>query len=173
MLDSIMKRHFLILIIGFAILNLFSCSTNEKKVWVLDFEHVLTPAQITSLDSMYKAHEKITTNEIALVTIPEYGTDSTLERFALNFGNKYGIGKKEKNNGVLIVFTNAIRQTRISTGYGTEKVLKDEIAKKIIDSVMIPYFKNDRIFEGLWEGSKAITTFLEKPENKIMALKNK
>ena len=78
---------------------------------------------------MSKAHEKITTNEIALVTTPDYGTDSTLERFALNFGNKYGIGKKEKNNGVLIVFTNAIRQTRISTGYGTEKVLKDEIAK--------------------------------------------
>ena len=116
---------------------------------------------------MYKAHEKITTNEIALVTTPDYGTDSTLERFVLNFGNKYGIGKKEKNNGVLIVFSNAMRQTRISTGYGTEKVLTNEIAKKIIDSVMIPYFKQAKTFEGLWEGSKAIITFLEKPENKI------
>ena len=162
-----MKMHFFIFLIGFVTLPLFSCSTNEKTIWVLDTELVLTPAQITSLDSMYKAHEKITTNEIALVTTPDYGTDSTLERFVLNFGNKYGIGKKEKNNGVLIVFSNAMRQTRISTGYGTEKVLTNEIAKKIIDSVMIPYFKQAKTFEGLWEGSKAIITFLEKPENKI------
>ena len=55
----------------------------------------------------------------------------------------------------------------ISTGYGTEKMLKDEIAKKIIDSLMIPNFKQAKTFEGLWEGSKAIITFLEKPENKI------
>ena len=162
-----MKRHFFILLIGFTTLPLFSCTSNEKKVWVLDNEHVLTPAQITSLDSLYKAHEKIATNEIALVTTPNYGTDTSMLSFAVNFGRKYGVGKKEKNNGVVIVYSQTQHQTMISTGSGTEKMLKDEIAKKIIDSLMIPDFKQAKTFEGLWEGSKGIITFLEKPENKI------
>lgn len=134
---------------------------------MLDNEHILSQQQITSLDSLYKAHEKKTTNEIALVTTPDYGSDSSLLHFAVNFGRKYSVGKKEKDNGVVIVFSKAMRQTMISTGYGTEKVLKDEIAKKIIDSLMLPYFKDAKNFEGLWEGSKAIITFLEKTRNKI------
>ena len=162
-----MKRRFFILFIGFAAFILFSCNSNKKTIWVLDNEHILTPGQITSLDSLYKAHEKITTNEIALVTTPDYGSDTSILFFAVNFGRKYGVGKKEKNNGVVIVYSQTQHQTIISTGYGTEKVLKDEIAKKIIDSLMIPNFKQAKVFEGLWEGSKAIITFLEKPENKI------
>ena len=80
---------------------------------------------------------------------------------------KLGVGKKEKDNGVLIVFSNQMRQTRIATGYGTEKVLTDEVAKAIIDSVMIPNFKKGKPFDGLWAGSLSIVEFLERPENKI------
>jgi uncharacterized protein len=165
-----MKKSLTGLVIVVAGMLLLSCNSNtttERTAWVLDNEHVLTQEQISSLDSLYKAHEKITSNEIALVTTADYGADSTLERFALNFGNKYGIGKKGKNNGLLIVFSNAMHQTRIATGLGTEKVLTDVAAKEIIDSLMIPHFKQGEIFEGLWEGSKAVIGFLEKPGNKI------
>ena len=44
---------------------------------------------------------------------------------------------------------------------------KMKMAKKIIDSLMIPHFKQGEAFEGLWEGSRAIVEFLEKPENII------
>jgi uncharacterized membrane protein YgcG len=47
--------------------------------------------------------------------------------------------------------------------FGTEKVLTDSIAQNIIDSIMIPKFKEQKYFEGLWNGSLAITSFLEKP----------
>ena len=43
----------------------------------------------------------------------------------------------------------------------------EKIAKKIIDSIMVPQFKEGKFFEGFWMGSIAITNFLEKPENKI------
>lgn len=159
-----MKRGFFILTIFFLS---FSCNSTKKNIWVLDYEHYLTEVQINKLDSLYKSHAKKTTNEIALVTTPDYGTDTTILLFAVNFGRKHGIGKKDKNNGVVIAFCGAKHQTSIATGYGTEKILKDEIAKKIIDSLMIPNFKQGKIFDGLWEGSKAIVEFLEKPENKI------
>ena len=145
----------------------FSCKSNKTNILVLDTEHDLTLIQISKLDSLFRSHEKKTTNEIALVTTQDYKPDTSILFFAVNFGRKYGVGKKNKNNGVVIVFSANNRQTIISTGYGTEKILKDEIAKKIIDSLMLPLFKQARIFDGLWEGSIAIVNFLERPENKI------
>jgi uncharacterized protein len=107
------------------------------------------------------------------LTTPDYGEyDKNLD-FAVDFGNKHGIGKKDYDNGVVIVFSKTKKQVVISTGYGTEKVLKDEIAKKIIDSLMIPKFKENLYFEGLRDGSKAIVNFLDKPENKIQKRKKK
>jgi uncharacterized protein len=78
-----------------------------------------------------------------------------------------GIGRRDVNNGVLIVFSAQMKKVRIETGYGAERVLTDSIAKKIVDSLMIPQFKQQKYFDGLWNGSVAITSFLEKTENKI------
>ena len=140
---------------------------NEKTPFVYDQEDDLTEAQERKFDSLFRAHEKRTSNEIVLVTTANYGDEENMLMYSVNFGDKLGIGKKELNNGVVIAFSKAQRQTRISTGYGTERVLKDEIAKKIIDSLMLPAFKQDNYFEGLWAGSFAVVDFLDKPENKI------
>jgi uncharacterized protein len=107
------------------------------------------------------------------VTTPNWGEEENALFFAVEFGNKYGIGKKEKDNGVVIVFSQQQKEIRISTGYGAEHVLKDEIAKKFIDSLMIPKFKEGLFYEGLYNGSKAIVDFLEQPENEIKTGANK
>jgi uncharacterized protein len=165
-----MKRIFLVL--GFIALCLFlywysTKRTKEEKVLVFDYQHELTREQANKFDSLFKLHEIKTDNEIALVITDNYGSDKNILFYSVNFGRQNGIGKKDKNNGIVIVFNNKKQEINISTGYGTEKVLKDEIAKKIVDSLMIPNFKQGKNFNGLWEGSKAIVDFLERPENKI------
>lgn len=145
----------------------FTCKDNKTPTAIFDFEYDLTPEQRSQLDSLYASHEKKTTNEIALVTTNDYSPDTSILFYSVNMARKLGVGKKEKDNGVLIVFSNQMRQTRIATGYGTEKVLTDEVAKAIIDSVMIPNFKKGKTFDGLWAGSLSIVEFLERPENKI------
>jgi uncharacterized protein len=143
-----------------------NCSYAQKR-WVYDNESVLTQLQINKLDSLFDVHEKKTTNEIVLVTTKDFGTDTSIRFYSVNLYRNLGVGKKDKNNGVLIVYSGEKRQTRITTGYGTELVLTDGKAQKIIGESMIPHFKKGNTFEGLWEGSKAIVTFLERPENKI------
>jgi len=143
-------------------------SKQKEIVFVKDKEEILTNEQEKQLDSLFREHEKRTSNEILLVTTPDYNGEPDLFTYSLKYFNKIGIGKKELNNGVGIFLCNANHETRIITGYGTEKVLKDELVKKIIDSLMIPQFKQDKIFEGLWAGSKAIVEFLDRPENKIV-----
>jgi len=154
------------LLLAMSCLN-FYCNPGQKPNWVWDLEGDLSIDQINQLDSLYASHEKKTTNEIVLVTISDFGSDSSIELYSNHFFEKHKIGKKKVNNGVVMVFSQAQRKTRIATGLGTEKILKDSIAKRIIDSIMIPHFKKADYFEGIWEGSKVIIAFLEKPENKI------
>jgi uncharacterized protein len=165
-----MTRKLLTLFI-ISVLVILSCSsTTEKKkieTFVFDNEKILTVEQTKQLDALYRGHEKRTTNEIVLVTTPDYGEFTNNVDFSVDFGNNLELGKTGYDNGVVIVFSKAKRETRISTGYGTEEVLKDEIARKIIDSLMIPKFKANLHFEGLRDGSIAIVNFLDKPENKI------
>jgi uncharacterized protein len=144
-----------------------SHSPSQDKNYVLDQSHILTDEQNNKLNTLYISHEKKTTNQIALVTTDTFDPDSTIESYSLRVFNELGVGQKDKNNGVLIVFSAPKKQVRIATGLGTEKVLTDSIAKRIIDSLMLPKFKQQKFFEGLWDGSLAITNFLEKPENLI------
>ena len=165
-------RTYVIVILIFLILSCSSTS-NRKMIFVYDNEQILTEEQEKEFDQLFREHEKKTTNEIVLVTTPDWGEQKNALFLSVNFSEKHGIGKKEKDNGVVIVFSNKQRETRISTGYGTENVLKDEIAKKFIDSLMIPKFKEGKHFEGLFAGSKAVVDFLEQSENEIKTGANK
>ncbi len=72
--------------------------------------------------------------------------------YAVEFGEKRGVGEKDKKNGLIILFSRNMRQTFIATGYGTEKILKDEICKAIIDSTMVLYFRKEDYYGGLKAG---------------------
>jgi len=158
----------LIAFLSIFILYIFlSCYSVQQKNFVIDRSGILDSSQRQKLNNLYVHHEKITTNQIVLLTTDNFLPDSTIEKFSLHQFNEMGIGRRDVNNGVLIVFCAPMRKVRIATGFGTEKVLTANIAKNIIDSVMIPEFKKQKYFEGLWNGSLAITKFLEKPENKI------
>jgi uncharacterized protein len=125
---------------------------SEKKHWIYDNENDLADNQEAVLDSIISDFEMRTSNEIVVLTVNDIGDAKNLSDFAVDFGQRMGIGKKDKNNGLVILFSKNMRKTWLSTGYGTEKILKDEICKAIIDSTMIPYFKNQDYFGGLKSG---------------------
>ncbi len=60
--------------------------------------------------------------------------------------NKWGVGKKDKNNGVVLVFGKKIREIRIQVGDGLVKKLTDDEAKKIVNETIIPNFKKGEFF---------------------------
>jgi uncharacterized protein len=147
-----------------------SCSQKKQKErtsFVFDNENIFSSAQINQFDTLLRGHEKRTSNEIVIVTTAGYGIDTNIVFYTVNFLSNNNIGKKNLNNGTVIVFCSAKQEVRIGTGYGTEKVLDDVKAKRIIDSIMLPQFRKGAYFIGLWNGSKAVVDFLEKPENKI------
>jgi len=125
--------------------------------WVSDYEHIFTEEQVLMLDSMISKFEKETTNEIAIVTIDSsWTTKESFDSLTLAIARNWGIGKKGKNNGVLIGISIGLRKIRIQNGYGIEAKLSDAETKKIIDEVMVPEFKNGNYFEGTKNGLLAL-----------------
>ncbi|UTW66691.1 TPM domain-containing protein [bacterium SCSIO 12643] len=120
--------------------------------YVNDFEGILKQGQIDHLNRMIVKHEKLTTNEIAIVTIESYAPYKTLFDYSLDLGNYWGTGKAGKNNGILIVFGKQIREVRIQVGKGLEDKLTNEEAKYIIDQYMVPKFKKGKFYTGIKKG---------------------
>ena len=146
----------LLILIPLFLLLLNACAQGGHKPdslkWVYDYEDVLTDNQEKTIDSLISDFENRTTNEIVIVTVTDIGDSVSMKDYAVRLGNKWGVGKKNKDNGLMILFSSHMRQTFLATGKGTEKILKDDICKRIVDSTMIPYFKKQQYFEGLKAG---------------------
>lgn len=118
------------------------------------------------MDSLIADHEKKTTNQLAVVALL---SDSTaipsmelFETFCLELFNKWGIGQKGKDNGVAIIFSPVLRYVRIQVGDGLRSRLTDAEAKEIIDTIIIPRFKEQPYFEGTARALEAV--FSQIPE---------
>lgn len=78
--------------------------------------------------------------EAAVVVVPSIG-DIPIEEFAERLFTKWGLGKSDKDNGVLVVIATEQRRARIQTGYGVEGVLPDVSALKMIQRSIVPHMK--------------------------------
>ena len=116
--------------------------------FVQDYAQMLSSEQASVLETKLEAFEKSTTNEIAVVTISSLDGD-TIENVAQDIFTKWGIGKKGKNNGVLLLVSLSDRKTRIHTGYGVEGDLTDLGTSYIQDEVIKPAFKSGDYFTGI------------------------
>ncbi len=133
----------------------------EKPIgWISDFEHVFTKTEINFLDSIIAKHKAQTTNELALVTLAldtfSIKTPEDFDQFSLNLFRQWGVGEKDKNNGIGVLMSPNLRKIRIEIGYGLNAKLTDGEAKNIIDTIIIPEFKNGNYFIGISKGLDAI-----------------
>jgi uncharacterized protein len=99
--------------------------------------------------------EKDTTAEVAVVTINTI-EGQNIDDYANKLFNKWGIGKKDKNNGILFLIDLGDRKTRIEVGYGLESVITDEVAQNILDNKVLPQFTIQNYENGILNGTQAI-----------------
>lgn len=135
-----MKKFFYFSIFLFPIFAFAFTVPGKPTTLVNDFAGVLSSDQISALESKLSAYEKQSTNEIAVVTIKSLDGDS-IENVAQNIFTEWGIGKKDKNNGVLFLIAIEDRQTRIHTGYGVEGDLTDIGTSYIQRDIVTPAFR--------------------------------
>lgn len=124
---------------------------------VNDYAKLLSPEQARSLESKLEAHEKKTTNQIVVLTLPSLEGES-LEDFSVRIGREWGLGQEKRNNGVLLLIAAKERAVRIEVGYGLEGALTDAESSMIIRNVIIPAFQEGDFYRGIDQAIDAIQT---------------
>ena len=126
-----------------------------KETSVYDYVNLLQASQKSALEQKLIRYADSTSTQIVVAII------SSTEGENINFlgaqwGQKWGIGQADKDNGILVLLAKDDRRIAINTGYGVESTLTDLMSKRIIESVIIPEFKNGDYYGGLDKGADAI-----------------
>jgi len=127
---------------------------------VNDFAGILTQNEYVRLERKLVNFDDTSSTQIAVVIVKSLN-GLTKEEFADQLGEKWGIGQKGKDNGVVVLvkpkYGNERGQARISTGYGLEGAIPDAICERIVNNEMIPNFKKGDYYTGI---DKATTTLM-------------
>ena len=139
----------------FSIDGVFSQNIPERPSpprLVNDFAGMLKPDEVSMLEQKLVAFDDSTSTQIAIVTVPTLNGYDKAD-FAQQLGEKWGIGQKGRNNGVLILVKPKTPDSRgevqISTGYGVEGVIPDILSGEIVDREILPSFRNGQYYQGL------------------------
>lgn len=122
---------------------------------VNDLANVLTPDQEATLEQKLVAYDDSTSTQVVVVTLNTL-QDYPIEEVALQILRQWGVGNKEKDNGLVILAAIQDRKINIQTGYGLEGAVPDITAKTIIETDIVPNFKTENYYRGLDEATTEI-----------------
>jgi uncharacterized protein len=123
--------------------------------FVNDFAGVIDADSRGKLEGLCRALEKKTSAELAIVTVKSVEPLDSKE-YAVRLFEKWKIGKKGKDNGVLMLLALEERRIEIEVGYGLEGVINDAKAGEVLDKYVVPYFKQGEFAAGLANGANAL-----------------
>jgi uncharacterized protein len=124
--------------------------------YVNDFAGILDNASASDLEALITSIEKDTGAEIAVVTVDTL-QGITIEEYAVELFEKWGIGKAEEDNGLLILVASTERKVRIEVGNGLEGIITDLEAGRIIDETIVPSFKEGEYSRGIYDAVVTIS----------------
>jgi uncharacterized protein len=122
---------------------------------VVDDAHVLSPATVSDLTAKLADLETKTGRQVVVVTLPDLQGDD-IQDYGYQLGRAWGIGQKNRNNGVLFVVVPAEHKVRIEVGYGLEPVLTDALSSVILQEQVLPKFRAGDVDGGVAAGTNAI-----------------
>src|SRR5688572_8018251 len=127
----------------------------RNGTWVTDMPGALRADTIAQLNSTISDFERTTGAEMAVVVIGSLDGLS-IEEATVKLFELWGIGKKSKDNGLLLLWATGDRRVRVEVGYGLEGVLPDGKVGAILDAYVMPKFRSGEFDEGLLAGVDAL-----------------
>lgn len=125
-----------------------------------DFEKILTPNQITTLNTTLKSSEKKSGTKIIVVTTSSITPYASVPEYAYNLKN-YLSDNLKLNPTFLIVLSKELRQIQIQSSYEARNKLTEDETRNIINSFAIPEFKKGDYYKGL---ENAVAQIIKKLE---------
>lgn len=135
---------------------------------VVDQANLLSPAQEQQIVAKSEALEKASGRQFVVATVNSLeGRD--IQDYGYRLGRQWGIGTKEKNDGVLLLIAPNERKVRIEVGYGLEPILTDALSSVIINRQILPRFRDGDMAGGIVAGADAVITQISLPADEAAA----
>jgi uncharacterized protein len=124
---------------------------------VVDEANLLTYSQKEQLEQLLTQAEPHQVVAVSLISLE----GKEIEEYGYQLGRHWGIGRKDINDGVLVLIAPNQRQLRIEVGYGLEGTLTDALSSQIVNRIMLPLARQGKYDEALIQGSKAVLDILQ------------
>lgn len=122
---------------------------------IVDEARLLSPAKEAEIDAKLAALEADTSDQLVVVTLNSLN-GFEIEDYGYRLGRHWGIGRGQKDNGVLLIVAPNERKARIEVGYGLEPILTDAFSSRVIQTLMLPAFRTGGYERGITEGVDAL-----------------
>lgn len=122
---------------------------------VVDQAQLLSPQTEAALTEKLAALERDTSDQLVVVTVDSL-QDYEIEDYGYRLGRAWSLGQKDKDNGALLIIAPNERKIRIEVGYGLEPILTDALSSQIIQSRILPAFREGDFERGVVDGVGAV-----------------
>jgi uncharacterized protein len=166
-----MKNIFFLLVVIYPLISFSQAHTvetvpNNKLAngsYVSNPDAIVNTSTTASIDSLLADLERRSTAQVAVVLLNSIGDDDIFE-FSQRLFGKWGIGRSQNDNGLLIVLVKDKHTIRFHTGNGLEGVLPDAVCKRIQVQKMLPSFREDDYDGGMLAGVTEVYKILSNPQ---------
>ena len=118
---------------------------------VTDATGTLTVEQKAALEKMLQTFEQRKGAQIAVLMVPTARPEA-IEQYSIRVAEQWKIGRKNVDDGAILLIAKNDRELRIEVGYGLEGALPDATANRIIEEVIVPRFKQGDFYGGITAG---------------------
>ena len=130
---------------------------------VTDLTSTLSSPQISALEADLSSFEQEKGSQVVVLIISTTDPE-TIESFGIRVAEEWQIGRGGVDDGILLLIAKDDRKVRIEVGYGLEGAIPDAYAKRIIENIIIPNFRQGQFYNGIENGVGAIIGLIEGEE---------
>jgi len=136
--------------------------------YVVDQAHLLSDAEGHALTDRLGRFQHDTGHQMAVATVSSLHGEG-IKSFSIRLANRWGVGRKPSNDGILILIAPRERKARIAIGRGLERELPDDFCQSVMDRALVPAFAKGAYGDGIDAGVTAIIDRLAAVEKKAAA----
>ena len=130
---------------------------------VTDITGTITNQQQASLEAKLASFEEQKGSQIVVLIIPTTDPE-TITSYGIRVAEKWQIGRSGVDDGVILIIAKDDRKIRIEVGYGLEGAIPDAYAKRIIENIILPNFRQGQFYNGIEDGIGAIMGLIDGEE---------
>jgi uncharacterized protein len=135
--------------------------------YVNDFANVLSSQQVGELRNIFGFVDENTTAEIVFVSISNCSGDP--DSYSMQIADNWKPGKKDKDNGLIILYCQTENKVVVKTGYGLEGILPDSKIGRFLDDYYLPQKDSGNVSQGIVDFSKAISEEISKNREEVLS----